>query len=216
MKKNILFLALALYTIPLLSSDKKTEMICQLFHIGAIKTGEFRLKSGMISPIYIDMRSVISHPKIFLSTVNLLAQQMHNCTFDHVVGVPYAALPFASGLALLHQRSMIMPRKEIKDHGTRKAVEGVYHAGQSAIIIEDVITTGGSILEIVEILKNEGIYVRDAIVFIDREQGGRQKLADRGIRLHAVCTLTDIFTTLHDSGLISAGELQNILSSTHQ
>lgn len=149
------------------------------------------------------MRCVISYPEIFRSVVELLAQELNGFEYDHIVGVPYAALPFASGIALGYQKSMLMARKELKDHGTRRAIEGIYTKGQCAVIIEDVITSGSSVLEIVDILKKEDVYVQDVVVFLDRQQGAREKLAAHGIRLHAVCTLSELLATLHDAGLIS-------------
>lgn len=168
----------------------------QLFEIGAIKFGNFTLKSGLISPIYIDLRLTISYPKLLVS----IAEELHNISrgapHDLICGVPYTALPFATAISIAHNIPMVMRRKEKKEYGTGKLIEGKYQKGERCLIIEDVITSGKSILETVEPLQQEGLTVTDAVVLVDREQGGRKHLAEKGIRLHAVCTISSIVKTL--------------------
>lgn len=174
----------------------------QLYEVGIIQDGEFVLKSGITSPVYIDLRRIISYPELFAQVVDLLAQELSDTSFDHIVGVPYAALPFASGIAVLYQKSMIMPRKELKDHGAKKMIEGVYQKGQKALIIEDVVTSGASILETIATLKSQGLEVDEVIVFLDRQQGAAKKLAAQGVTLRSVCTLSDVLSSLQQSGHI--------------
>ena len=210
MKKCLLFSLFLLCSTLIGVADNQNEkkgkkmesLIGQLFKIGAIQEGEFHLKSGIDSPVYIDLRRVISYPEYFQQVVDLLAQELGDGEYHHIVGVPYAALPLASGIAVLYQKSMIMPRKEVKEHGTCRAIEGVYQRGQKVIIIEDIVTTGDSILETVTTLKNEGLEVEEVIVFLDRQQGAQKKLAEHGITLRAVCTLSDVLATLQQSGHI--------------
>lgn len=182
----------------------------QLYEVGIVQDGDFVLKTGITSPIYIDLRRIISYPELLQQVVDLLAQELNDKTYDHIVGVPYAALPLAAGIAVLYQKSMIMPRKEVKQYGTHKAVEGVYQEGQKAIIIEDIVTTGASILETVATLKNEGIAVDEVIVFLDRQQGAEKMLAKHGIKLRAVCTLSDLLSSLQQSGHIDEAAVAKI------
>jgi uridine monophosphate synthetase len=99
---------------------------------------------------------------------------------------------------------LIYPRKAVKDHGTGRAVEGAYEPGQRAVAVEDVVTSGGSLLRAVGSMEDAGLEVRDAVVLVDREQGGRERLAEAGYTLHAVLTLTEILGVLRDEGRISA------------
>lgn len=177
-------------------------LIEKLFTIGAIQEGEFTLKSGVQSPIYIDMRRVISYPELLQHVVDLMWHQIHEKDFHHLGGVPYAALPIASGMAVLYQKPMVMTRKEIKDHGTKRQIEGVYKQGDIVLIIEDIVTSGSSIFETVDQLTREGLLVNDVVVFLDREQGAKEQLVKKGINLHAVCTLSDVLDILKRRGKI--------------
>lgn len=174
----------------------RESLFHRLFEIGAIKEGEFTLSSGISSPIYIDMRRIISFPDVYQYVVDLMWQEMKDKEVDHVGGVPYAALPLASGIALLYHKSMLMPRKEVKVHGAARSVEGVFKEGDSVVLIEDVVTSGGSSLKAIEQLKNASLHVKDVVVFMDRQQGARQKLANEGIALHAVCTISEAVDAL--------------------
>lgn len=188
----------------------RDSLIEQLFAIGAIQEGEFTLKSGISSPIYIDLRRIISYPELFQHAVDLMWSQIAQKEFHHLGGVPYAALPLASGMAILYQRPMIMARKEIKDHGTKRSIEGMYKEGDIVLIIEDIVTSGGSIEQTVDQMAREGLLVNDVIVFIDREQGAKEKLAQKGITLHAVCTLSDVLDVLQLRGKIDEPTAQKI------
>nr|XP_009679524.1 PREDICTED: uridine 5'-monophosphate synthase [Struthio camelus australis] len=99
---------------------------------------------------------------------------------------------------------MLIRRKEAKDYGTKRLVEGTINPGETCLIIEDVVTSGSSVLETVEVLQKEGIKVTDAIVLLDREQGGKARLEERGIRLHSVCTLSEMLEILQEQGKVAA------------
>src|SRR5207245_10513587 len=103
--------------------------------------------------------------------------------FDVLCGVPYTALPIATCLSLTQEIPMVMQRKEVKDYGTKKRVEGVFQKGQTCLIIEDVITSGSSIEETLKILQEEGLIVHDVAIVINREQGGKERLEKKGIKI---------------------------------
>lgn len=172
------------------------DLILQLHAIGVVQFGSFTLKHGMHTPIYIDLRLVISYPplmKKLSKAINRLAEQL---SFDLLCGIPYAALSIATALSLEGDYPMIWCRKEIKDYGTKKLIEGKYHKGQSCLLIEDVMTQGQSTLEIATLLRNEGLEINDAIVILDRMQGAKENLKKEGINLHPLISIFDLLKIL--------------------
>ena len=183
--------------------SSKTALILELYEVGCVKFGEFTLASGITSPIYVDLRRVISYPEVFRRVVTAYIDVVNNLTFDHIAAVPYAALPAAAAVALQLGRPMLYPRKEAKAHGTGQAVEGAFEPGQTAVAIEDVVTSGGSIVTAIQTMQDAGLKVQDVVVLVDREQGGDTALAEKGLRLHAVLTISQILDTLRAEKCIS-------------
>jgi orotate phosphoribosyltransferase len=185
-------------------------LILQLFNIMAIRFGQFTLKSGVISPIYLDLRPTISYPKLLVLIAQELYMRVRTCPYERLCGVPYTALPFATVISIQHEIPMIMRRKEKKEYGTAKQIEGLFHEGERCMIIEDVITSGSSILETARDLRAAGLRVEDAAVLIDREQGAISALTQEGIRVHPVLTLSNILSTLTREGKISTETERNV------
>lgn len=186
------------------------KIIEELFEMGSLKVGEFTLKSGQQSPIYVDLRPIISRP-ILLREMSEAIWAAHRIPADFICGVPYTALPMATCISLAHQIPMVMRRKEAKDYGTKKMVEGLFQPGQSCIIIEDVVTTGTSILETIKDLEATGLRVVEVLSFLDREQGGRENLEKAGYTFHAAVTLTQVAEHLFKAELIDENFKQAIL-----
>ncbi|KKR18304.1 MAG: hypothetical protein UU65_C0002G0261 [candidate division CPR2 bacterium GW2011_GWC1_41_48] len=174
----------------------KEELILDLFDIGAVKFGEFKLKSGMMSPIYIDLRILVSYPRILKEIASLMIKKMNALDYDLVAGIPYTAIPIATAISLKNEIPMIYARKEKKDYGTKKLIEGIYKKGDVCVVVDDLITTGESKFETAEPFEAEGIVIKDFIVLVDREQGGDKKLAERGYKLHSVAKISEILDTL--------------------
>ena len=179
------------------------KLSLQLFDIDAIRFGSFTLKSGIQSPIYLDLRRTVSYPDLLLSIAEAMEIPMRALRFDCLCGVPYTALPFATVLSIQHTIPMVLRRKEKKEYGTGQLIEGVYHPHQRCLIIEDVITSGSSISETADSLRSVGLIVEDAIVLVDREQGGKQSLLKQGITVHSIGTLTQIIEILSIANRIS-------------
>lgn len=194
------------------------SLAVKLFHLGAIRFGSFTLKSGLVSPIYVDLRLTISSPQLLESIALGLYERVRTSSFDLLCGVPYTALPFAVAMSIQHNIPLILQRKEKKDYGTKRMVEGIYQKGNTCLIVEDVITTGSSILETAGYLREEGLIVNDAVVLVNREQGGERKLLEQNIRLHSVLTLSEIIEELSKKKLIeeSAASSARTFVQTHQ
>jgi orotate phosphoribosyltransferase len=171
-------------------------LIHKLFEIGAVKFGEFKLKSGILSPIYIDLRLTISNPKLLVAIAEAMHEKVRHCKVDLICGVPYTALPFATAISIQHNIPMILRRKEKKEHGTGRLIEGIYERDQHCLVVEDVITSGQSIFETIIPLSQEGLIVEDIAVLVDREQGGKKFIESKGFRVHPVCTITSIVEEL--------------------
>lgn len=184
--------------------DARTALVLGLHDAGCVKFGNFTLASGKQSPIYVDLRRVVSYPTVFNQVVNAYIEKIQSLTYDRIAAIPYAALPAAAAIALKLARPMIYPRKEVKAHGTGQAIEGSFEAGQTVLAVEDVITTGGSIITALDTLKSAGLTVRDVVVLVDRQQGGAAVMAENHCALHAVLTIREIVDILEARGRLDA------------
>jgi uridine monophosphate synthetase len=184
----------------------------QLLDAGCIKFGEFTLKSGLKSPIYVDLRLLVSSPELLRDVARALAGPASQLTFDRIAAIPYAGLPIGVALELEMDRPLVYPRLEVKEHGTRRAVEGTYEPGDVALVVDDVITRGGSKLEAIARLEAAGLVVHDVLVLIDREQGGQQDLEQKGYRLHSLLSLAEMIESLHAGGHISPSRHKQVMA----
>lgn len=126
----------------------------------------------------------------------LLDRAVQSIQYDHVCGVPYTALPIATLMGVKVKKSMLMRRKETKAYGTKKSIEGHYKPGQICLIVEDVVTSGSSVLETVRDLRKEGLKVNDAVVILDREQGGVANLSVNDVQTKSLFTMTSLIDIL--------------------
>ena len=181
----------------------KKEIALALHEIGAVKFGEFTLKSGIVSPIYIDLRLIISFPKVLKMISSAMIELAKGLKFDVVAGIPYTALPIATAISLDQDWPMVYARKEVKDYGTKKKLEGVYKEGDTALIIDDLITNGDSKFETIEPFEASGLKITDFIILVDREQGGKRKLEEKGYKLHNVIGINELLDILKEEGKIS-------------
>jgi uridine monophosphate synthetase len=194
-----------------LSPDHR-RLALDLFRAGCIRFGSFQLKSGLQSPIYIDLRRLVAHPELLDQAARAYLPTLGKLSFDHLAGLPYAALPIATAISLAAGYSLIYPRKEEKDYGTRAAVEGEFKAGEQAVVIDDLITTGGSKLDAADVLASQGLVIEDVVVLIDRSAGAREELAAHGLQLHAVLDLVEMIELYREENLISSRQKSEVLA----
>lgn len=190
--------------------ERKEELCRSLYRIGAVKFGEFTLKSGLKSPIYLDLRMLISYPRVLRKVANQLMRKTIGLKFDRICGIPYAAISIATALSLQADFPMVYPRKESKGYGTRKDIEGKYEKGEVVLVYDDLITRGDSKIEAIKPLEKVGLVVRDIMVLIDREQGGKEELKKKGYKLHSVLTLRDILKCLKKQKFITNGQYEDV------
>ncbi len=186
------------------------DLALALYDIGAFKFGTFTLKSGLISPFYIDFRLLVSHPDILQMSATILAQLIAEIHYDRLAAIPYAALPIGVALALTVKRPLIYPRKERKEHGTARLIEGKFNAGERVLVIDDLITKGDSKIEAIEPLREAGLQVSDIAVLLDRQSGGVQTMASAGVTVHAALRLTDMLDVLQSAGKLDAEQRHTI------
>ena len=188
-------------------------MIIGLAELGALKFGDFTLASGKRSSIYVDLRLLVSQPSLMQTVARAYALLLESLDCDRIAGIPYAALPIGAAVSLASGIPLIYNRKESKSHGLGKDIEGIWQPGDRVVIIEDVITTGGSIIKSVELFRSAGLVVEDAVVLLDRQQGGVENLQKQGIRAHSVLALDEVLRLLAATGHIPEEIQQTLFGS---
>ncbi|XP_057323810.1 uridine 5'-monophosphate synthase [Microplitis mediator] len=188
------------------------ELAVLLFNVDAVKFGDFVTKVGLRTPVYIDLRVIISYPKLLNRISSVLWKLADEAEkIDQVCGVPYTALPIASLISVESNIPMLIRRKEAKAYGTKKLIEGKFKVGDKCVIIEDVVTSGSSILETVKDLKHEGLDVTEALVIMDREQGGKKNIEKSGIKMKSLFTMTKLLEYLREADKVSQETVDKVL-----
>jgi uridine monophosphate synthetase len=200
-----------------LANTELSNLADGLLSADCIKFGNFTLKSGLRSPIYIDLRQIITYPKLLEQIGAAYLPLLKQLTFDRIAGLPYAAIPIATAVSLQGNYPMIYPRKEVKTYGTKAEIEGEYHAGETVVVIDDLATTGGSKFEAIEKLTGAGLIVKDVVVLVDRQSGARESLAQAGYAMHAVLTIGQLLDYWEKNGKVeeyNIEETRKFLSQT--
>ena len=189
------------------------DLALRLHDIGAIQFGRFRLHSGRESRIYIDLRVLVSFPDALRQATAAYRTVLDPLAYDLLVATPLAGLPIGTALCLDTNKPLIYPRKTAKSYGTGKNIEGRWSIGQTVVVVDDLITSGDSILETIATIKAAGLKVGDAVVLIDREQGGREIIEAQGYHLHAVASLSELLTILLERGRLNQTQFDEVVSS---
>ncbi len=182
-----------------------------LLESGCVRFGQFTLKSGKVSPIYLDLRRLVSYPRIMRRVAKSYADVLKELQFDRVAGLPYAALPIGTAISLEMNRPLIYPRREVKEYGTKAAIEGDYNAGETVVVIDDLATTGDTKIESIQKLEAAGLKVKDSVVLIDREQGAKEMLGKAGYNFHAVTTLRKLLDEWRASSAITREQFDEVM-----
>ena len=189
------------------------QLALTLFDIGAVQLGKFKLHSGKKTRIYLDLRLLVSFPHALRQVIVAYQTVLDSLTFDLLAAAPLAGLPIGTGLCLEMDKPLIYPRKTAKSYGTGKQIEGTWQVGQTAVVIDDLITSGDSILQAIVALKASGLQVNEAVVLIDREQGGIATMKDHGYKLHAIMRIGQVLAILEDHQRITSKERNKVLKS---
>ena len=167
------------------------ELIELLKKNDVIKQGNFTLKSGKQSSYYVDFRPLISIPDVFCvlcKYVSDLLPESKECYY--ICGLPYAGIPYCSVISIMKMIPMIMLRKEQKKYGTKKMIEGTIKKDDNLILLDDILTTGSSIIESLEHFKDYKI--KKIVVLLDRKEGGREKLERQGYEVISLFSIDDL------------------------
>jgi uridine monophosphate synthetase len=191
-----------------ISDNKLSALADGLLTAGCIRFGEFTLKSGLKSPIYIDLRQIISHPKLLADVAQAYLPLLSHLSFSRIAGLPYAAIPIATAISLAGNYAMIYPRKEVKTYGTKAEIEGEYHTGETVVVIDDLATTGGSKFEAIEKLTGVGLVVKDIVVLVDRQSGAKESLEQAGYAMHAVLTMSQLLDYWEDTASVPKEKIE--------
>ena len=172
----------------------------------AIKFGDYILASGKKSPYYIDLRQTISSPItmdwIANSLTRIVVNEIGKDKIDKILGVPTAGVPFATVVSQKLGIPLIYYRQARKEHGVKKKIEGILERNDRVLIIDDLITTGESVIESAEVIRDQGGVVNELVVLLDREQGGKERLRSSRIEPHVLFKISDSMEWLHKVGLI--------------
>ena len=195
--------------------EKKEEMANIIFKIDAVKFGVYKLSSGKKSPYYVDLRVIPSFPDAFREICDFYAQyiasQIGPKKFSRIAGVPVTGIIFASQVAYNLKKPFLYMRQGVKLQGRERRVEGVLVSGDSVLLVDDLVTTGLTLTKAAEAVRAEGGVVTDAVVFLDREEGGASQLATAGIKLHPMLKISEVANTLYELGALDQESLKTIL-----
>ena len=190
------------------------EFATFLYQNGIIKFGNFTLASGKKSSYYVDLRLVPSYPQEFRKMVkyleNKILQDIGLDEFDSIVSVPTGGLVIASALSIETVKPLIYVRNKPKDYGTSKSVEGKSYEGMKVVMIDDVATTGGSVVNAIKILKEINVSIKDAYVIVNRMEGADEALSQMGVKMHSILNILQITEILYEQNFIDKNILQKV------
>lgn len=194
--------------------DFVNQIATFLVKSNALRFGVFKLSSGIESPYYIDLRILPSFPNYFKPTIgaykDTIKKQIGLHKFDYFCSVPTSGLVYASSLSYEIGKPLVYVRKEAKNHGASRTMEGYLSPGAEVVVIDDVATTGSSIIDAAEAIRSNGGMVGYAVVLIDRLEGAVNNLKKRQIKLISVAKISDIVNALFNTGMLEEDVLKAV------
>lgn len=188
------------------SDEAKRNVALSLHKYGILQFGEFKLKSGLISPFYIDMRVVQSFPEALHDITAIYAELLVDLPQDiRLAGIPEAGIPLATAVGYETRRPLIQPRAKVKEHGRGRLIEGDWKPGDKVAIIDDLVTKGDSKIESIQLFKECDLEVVGFYLLMDREMGGKELVEKAGYKLEAAMTITEALDILLDAGKLDRG-----------
>lgn len=160
-----------------------------LIKSGAVLFGDFTLTSGKKSNYYINIKKATTNPEILREIAKAMAQFVKN---EKIAGIELGSVPLAVALSLETNRPYVIVRKESKTHGTKEMIEGELTPSEDVVVVEDVVTTGGSVLRAVNILRENNVNVKKIIAVVDREEGGRENIEKENLQFIPLIKVSDL------------------------
>lgn len=185
-----------------------------LLRMGALRFGEFKLPNGRSSLYDVDLRLIPSFPDVYITVLAAyveLTEGVKRAEFDAVCGVATAGLTISSPLAIMLKKPMMYVRKEGQGRGTGRLVEGVSRKGANVLIIDDLVSTGSSMVRAAAALRKSGYKVTDVAVLVDRLEGGRENLSAAGVELHSYTDIVEMMESIRGSKSVKDSEIAAVL-----
>ena len=199
-------------------NELKRDLCNIIVRVAALKFGAFTLPSGILTPYYVDLRLIPSFPEAFKKIVNMCVEMAKNEVgienFERIAGIPTAGIAFSSVLSYLLSKPFLYVRREVKALGRERRVEGMLNPGDHFLLTDDLIATGGNLAAATNALRSEGGLVKDAVVLIDREEGGEEALARIEVKLHSLVKMSEAARIMYDVETINKEQLDSILKQT--
>ncbi len=190
--------------------EMKRRLAIEMYDKGMIKFGEFKLSSGLTSPFYIDLRLIPSYPELVELATKLLIKTVEHVDYEYIVGIATGGIALASFMAYELKKPMGYVRLERKGHGLLKSVEGIVN-NRNVLIVDDVATTGSTLVTAAKTLENSGAKIASALVIVDREQGAEESLKKIGVKLYWVFKVTELFRILLTENLIGRDTYERVI-----
>ncbi len=199
------------------SNATKRDVALSLYKYGILQFGKFTLKSGIVSPFYIDLRVVQSYPEALHSSTAIYAEMVSRLPKKvFLAGIPEAGTPIASAVGYATHRPLIQPRAKIKTHGKGKLVEGDWKPGDKVAIIDDLVTKGDSKIESLDVFKKCKLNVVGFYLLLDREMGGKELVEKAGYKVEVAMTVSEVLTILADAKKISRKQCDDMIAFIRQ